>query len=135
MSSVAFGKIVPFGQEFVLDDIPLTLTLKERVAFFLCLIYAIALNTRRNCLEYILRSRGYRKVYIAYYTCEVVMEPFHKLGVTYVFYHIDKQLEIADDISLRDDEAYVLVRNTCFLPIDQRYGIREMERIINVIKG
>ena len=38
MSSVAFDKIVPFGQEFVLDDIPLTLPLKERVAFFLCLI-------------------------------------------------------------------------------------------------
>ena len=38
MSSVAFDKIVPFGQYFVLDDIPLTLTLKERVAFFLCLI-------------------------------------------------------------------------------------------------
>lgn len=36
MSSVAFDKIVPFGQEFVLDDIALTLTLKERVAFFLC---------------------------------------------------------------------------------------------------
>ena len=41
MSSVAFdkcGKIVPFGQDFVFDDMPLTLTLKERVAFFLCLI-------------------------------------------------------------------------------------------------
>ena len=38
MSSVAFDKIVPFGQEFVLDDIPLTLPLKERVAFFLRLI-------------------------------------------------------------------------------------------------
>ena len=38
MSSVAFDKIVPFGQDFVLDDMPLTLTLKERVAFFLCLI-------------------------------------------------------------------------------------------------
>lgn len=38
MSSVAFDKIVPFGQDFVFDDMPLTLTLKERVAFFLCLI-------------------------------------------------------------------------------------------------
>lgn len=38
MSAVAFDKIVPFGQNFVLDDMPVTLTLKERVAFFLCLI-------------------------------------------------------------------------------------------------
>ena len=38
MSSVAFDKIVPFGQYFVLDDMLLTLALKERVAFFLYLI-------------------------------------------------------------------------------------------------
>ena len=38
MSSVAFDKIVPFGQNFVLDDMPARFTLKERVAFFLCLI-------------------------------------------------------------------------------------------------
>ena len=39
MSSVAFDKVVPFWEDFVFDDIPLALTLKERVAFFLCLIY------------------------------------------------------------------------------------------------
>ena len=79
---------------------------------------AITLNTGRNCLEYILRCRGYRKVYIPYYTCEVVMEPFHKLGVTYVFYHIDKQLEIADDISLRNGEALLY---TNYLGLKQSY--------------
>ena len=39
---------------------------------------AIRLNTGRNCLEYILRVRGYKKVYIPYYTCEVILEPFKK---------------------------------------------------------
>ena len=38
MSSVAFDKIVPFWQNFVLDDTPVTLTLKEQARFFLCLI-------------------------------------------------------------------------------------------------
>ena len=46
MSSVAFDKIVPFGQNFVFDDMPLTLTLKERVAFFLCLIY-VSVDSRK----------------------------------------------------------------------------------------
>ena len=46
MSSVAFDKIVPFGQDFVLDDMPLTLTLKERVTFFLCLIY-VSVDSRK----------------------------------------------------------------------------------------
>ena len=48
MSSVAFDKIVPFGQDFVLDDMPLTLPLKERVAFFLCLIY-VSVDSRKYC--------------------------------------------------------------------------------------
>ena len=38
MSSVAFDKIVPFWQDFVLDDVPCTLPFKERVALCLCLI-------------------------------------------------------------------------------------------------
>ena len=46
MSSVAFDKIVPFGQNFVLDDMPVTLTLKERVAFFLCLI-GVSVDSRK----------------------------------------------------------------------------------------
>jgi len=46
MSSVAFDKIVAFGQNFVFDDMLLTLTLKERVAFFLCLIY-VSVDSRK----------------------------------------------------------------------------------------
>lgn len=40
MSSVAFDKIVPLGQDFILDDIPVTLALEEWVRVFLCLIGA-----------------------------------------------------------------------------------------------
>ncbi len=66
---------------------------------------AIRLNTGRNCLEYILRARRYSKVYIPYYTCEVILEPFHKLTVNYEFYHINQDFEVADDIQLKAGEA------------------------------
>lgn len=66
---------------------------------------ALALNTGRNCLEYVLKCRKYRKVYIPYYTCGVVLEPFQKLDVVYEYYHIDRQLEIADAIVLNENEA------------------------------
>lgn len=66
---------------------------------------AIALNTGRNCLEYILRVRGYKHVYIPYYTCDVILEPLKKLGVDHSFYHIDKNLELAEDVVLRPNEA------------------------------
>lgn len=66
---------------------------------------ALRLNTARNCLEYILRVRNYKKVYVPYYTCEVILEPLNKLGVQYEFYHIDKNLELQNAIQLKADEA------------------------------
>lgn len=68
---------------------------------------AIRLNTARNCFEYVLRARNYRKVYIPYYTCEVMLEPIQKLGVDYEFYHINQQLEPATIPSLKPYEAFL----------------------------
>lgn len=65
----------------------------------------LALNTGRNCLEYILRLRGYKKVFLPYYTCEVILEPFKKLNIDYEFYHINKDFTLKDDIQLQDNEA------------------------------
>ena len=79
---------------------------------------AIKLNTGRNCLEYILRARRYSKVYIPYYTCEVILEPFKKLDVAYEFYHIDIHLEITDEIHLNPDEALLY---TNYYGLKQRY--------------
>ena len=44
---------------------------------------SIALNTGRNAFEYILKVRYYKKVYIPYYTCDVMLEPIKKLKVDY----------------------------------------------------
>lgn len=92
---------------------------------------AIRLNTGRNCLEYILRARGYKKVYLPYYTCEVVLEPFAKLGVEYEFYHIDIHLEIRDKFTLKADEALLYVN---YFGLKQRYveslAVKVGERLI-----
>lgn len=79
---------------------------------------AIRLNTGRNCLEYILRARRYSKVYIPYYTCDVIFEPFHKLDVDYEFYHINQDFEIVDDIRLKVGEALLY---TNYYGLKQRY--------------
>lgn len=79
---------------------------------------AIRLNTGRNCLEYILRARGYRKVFVPYYTCEAVMEPINKLGISYEFYHIDIHFEICDRLTLKADEALLY---TNYFGLKQRY--------------
>lgn len=66
---------------------------------------ALRLNTGRNCLEYILRARKYNKVFIPYYTCDVILEPLMKLNIPYEYYHINVHLELPQDILLRDGEA------------------------------
>lgn len=70
---------------------------------------ALVLNTGRNCLEYVLRTRGYKRVYLPYYSCEVLLEPFNKLGVEYSFYHINESLELDKPITLKDGEALLYI--------------------------
>ena len=88
---------------------------------------AIALNTGRNALEYILRVRGYKRVYLPYYSCEVLLEPFKKLGVDYTFYHINDNLEADFQSSLSSDEAilyinYFGLKQEYVETLAQRYG-------------
>ena len=70
---------------------------------------AIALNIGRNALEYILRVRGYKRVYLPYYSCEVLLEPFNKLDVEYSFYHINGSLELDKPVTLNDDDALLYI--------------------------
>ena len=87
---------------------------------------ALRLNTGRNCLEYILRARGYKKVYVPYYTCEAVMEPIIKLGIPYEFYHVDIHLEIRDRFTLKTDEALLY---TNYYGLKQRYVKQLAEKV------
>lgn len=79
---------------------------------------ALRLNTGRNCLEYILRARRYDRVYIPYYTCEVILEPFNKLRIPYEFYHVDINFEIRDKFTLKAGEG---VLYTNYFGLKQRY--------------
>lgn len=79
---------------------------------------ALALNTGRNSLEYILRVRNYRKVYMPFYTCDVLLEPFNKLGVAYEFYHVNEDLEIVGEIDLQQGEALLC---TNYFGLKHRY--------------
>ena len=88
---------------------------------------AIRLNTGRNCLEYILRARKYSKVYIPYYTCEVVLEPFKKLDIPYEFYHIDIHLEIKEKFKLGDNEGLLY---TNYFGLKQRY-VEELAKTVS----
>ena len=71
----------------------------------------VALNTCRNALEYIiLQLQDAKRIFVPYYTCEAVIEPLKRLPIEYVFYHINEQLEIADELSLGEGD-YLIANN------------------------
>lgn len=72
-------------------------------------VRAIRLNAGRYALEYILKTRRYRKVYIPYYICDSILQPLKRLGVEYEFYHINDRLEPATDLQPKDDESVLYV--------------------------
>lgn len=69
---------------------------------------AIKLNTGRNAFEYVLKAKKYKKVYIPYYTCEVMLEPIKKLNLDYEFYSIARDFYPVFDFStIKKEEVFV----------------------------
>ena len=86
----------------------------------------LRLNAGRNALEYILSARKYKRIYLPYYCCDVLLEPVRKLGLQHTFYHIDNQLEPVRDFTLQAED--------CFLYVNY-YGVKNdcVERLANEI--
>jgi hypothetical protein len=71
----------------------------------------IALNTGRNALEYILKAKLIKKVYIPFFTCEVLLEPLVKLKIPFDFYKINEALEPIFNFSILNDQDAFLYTN------------------------
>lgn len=69
---------------------------------------AISLNTGRNAFEYLLKAKKYQKVYLPYYTCDVMLEPIEKLNIELEQYHIDLSFKPEFDFSrIKENEVFV----------------------------
>lgn len=76
------------------------------------------LNTGRNAFEYILKLRKYAKVFLPYFTCDVLLEPLRKLNIDCAFYDIDFKLEPIFDFEILKDNEGILVTNYFGLKTD-----------------
>lgn len=72
---------------------------------------SVRLNSGRNALEYILIAKKYRKIYLPYYTCDVLLEPLQKHHITFEFYEVDDKLEPIFDYQKIDDNDAFLFTN------------------------
>lgn len=90
----------------------------------------IKLNTSRNALEYILIIKGYTKIYLPYFTCEVLLEPLTRLNIPYRFYNINKALEPIVDFEIGPTECLLY---TNYFGLKQDTVKRLKETVKNLI--
>ncbi|MBN2693425.1 hypothetical protein JXR93_02080 [bacterium] len=88
----------------------------------------IALNSARNSLEYILLTKEYKKIYIPYYTCDVILEPIKKLNIEFEYYNIDSNLEPIFNKNLLSNEVFLYTNY---------FGIKDsfIKKIVKSIKN
>ena len=70
---------------------------------------AIAVNSGRNALVYLLKARKIRKLYIPYYLCDSVYGVCEREGCPYEYYHIDEHFMPLFDKALDNDEFLYVV--------------------------
>lgn len=68
----------------------------------------IKVNSGRNALELILKYKKCRRIFIPYFTCDVILEPILKLGIEYIFYDVNEKLEPVFDFDcLNIDDCFL----------------------------
>ena len=87
----------------------------------------LRLNTARNCLEYILKAKQYKSIYIPYYTCESIIEPLKRNNIDFQFYKINKLLEPTETFELSVGQAFLYtnyfgIKNEAVQKLSKVYG-------------
>ena len=70
---------------------------------------AIALNCGRNCLAYLFKSRGIKKIKVPYFICNSIFNVCDREGVEKDYYRIDSTFKPVSEMTLESDEWLYLV--------------------------
>lgn len=87
---------------------------------------AIALNTGRNCLGYLIKTKNIKTIYLPYYLCESVINLCKKFDLKVCLYHINniispKNLEIDDNAFLYVVNYYGQLSNNKIIELKKKY--------------
>ena len=69
---------------------------------------AIALNSGRNCLAYLIRAKKIKKIWLPYFLCDSVKKVCEREAVEINYYRINEKF-LPENISLADDEWIYVV--------------------------
>lgn len=69
---------------------------------------AIRLNSGRHCLEYLLKARKIKKIYLPYFLCASLRKVCEKCNVGYELYHIDENFNPLLNEICNDSFVYIV---------------------------
>ena len=70
---------------------------------------AIQLNCGRNCLAYLFKSRGIKRIKVPFFICDSIINICDREGVEKKYYHIGLDFKPVSDLQLENDEWLYLV--------------------------
>lgn len=79
--------------------------------------YPILLNTGRNAFEYILKTRGIKKIFLPFLCCDALLSPLIKNSIDYEYYSVDEHHRPVWDFRKLEGNEYFLYINY--------YGLRD----------
>lgn len=91
---------------------------------------AVALNSGRNCLAYLIQAKGIKKMALPYFLCASVRDVCEKYGVQVRYYHIGFDF-VPEEISLEQDEWIYIVNY--YGQLTSENIARLKEKYVNVI--
>lgn len=91
---------------------------------------AVALNSARAALQYVLRAKKYKKIYLPHYICGCVLQPVLAEGVEYEYYSINESFEPEFDKELSEDECFLYVNYFGLCQKNVKQVIRNYENVI-----
>lgn len=92
---------------------------------------AMRLNLGRAAFEYILRARKVKKVFLPFYTCDVMLQTVKRLALESEFYKIDENLEPLIDYGKLKKNEYFLYTN--YFGLKDRYIKKLVKTGLNLI--
>ena len=92
---------------------------------------AVALNCGRNCLAYLIKSRGIHKIKLPYFICASIPGVCNREGVSTSFYHVESDFKPIEGLYLEDNEWLYLVNFYGQLSNDEiKAYVDKYERVI-----
>lgn len=86
---------------------------------------ALALNSGRHCVEYLIKSRKIKKLYMPYFMCDSLNSVVARNGVEVTYYNIDQNFNPILKKTLENGEWLYLVNFYGQLPIERVVEIKE----------